>query len=260
MYYIVIAGPAGSGKSYLTKALSEWIVDHKMDVTKVNLDPACDWLPYSPDVDVRNYVDAREVMGRYGLGPNGALLVSIDLLVNHISDIKAEIEAEKSNYVIIDTPGQLELLAFRRSGPIVLNSIIGDSKAVTLFLIDSFLALQPFSLISVLLYGVATLIQLGRPQLFVLSKADNLSDEKKAELLKLFEHGAESEVFNMYVDSRYVDYSLVSSLLEYVHSHAPPPIPVSSTKYEGLDELYAEIQRVLAGGEDYLTEEPSEAL
>lgn len=260
MYYITITGPAGSGKSYLTKAFSEWLNDHGMDVLKVNLDPACEWLPYSPDIDVRDYVDAREVMAKYGLGPNSALLVSIDLLINFVNEIKSEIESEKVNYVIIDTPGQLELVAFRRTGPMILNSIIGESKAVTLFLIDSFLALNPFSLISVLLYGVAALIQLGRPQIFVLSKSDNLSKEKKGELLELFEQGSESEIFNLYVDSKYVDPSLVRFILDYVHNYTSPPVPVSSFKNEGLDDLYAEVQRVLAGGEDYLTEEPSETL
>ena len=35
------------------------------------------------------------------------------------------------------------------------------------------------------------------------------------------------------------------------------PIAVSSKTNMGLDTLYAEIQRILAGGEDFLTEEPS---
>jgi selenocysteine-specific translation elongation factor len=37
-------------------------------------------------------------------------------------------------------------------------------------------------------------------------------------------------------------------------------IPVSNVSGEGFDDLYAAIQRILAGGEDYYTEEPSPAL
>jgi len=34
-------------------------------------------------------------------------------------------------------------------------------------------------------------------------------------------------------------------------------IPISAKENVGMDDLYAEIQRAIAGGEDFLTEEPS---
>ena len=40
-------------------------------VALVNLDPANDVLPYSPDVDVSDLVDLAAVMGELHLGPNG---------------------------------------------------------------------------------------------------------------------------------------------------------------------------------------------
>lgn len=50
---------------------------------------------------------------------------------------------------------------------------------------------------------------------------------------------------------------LVNLLIESLSSNL---IPVSSEEGKGFDELYAEIQRVIAGGEDYLTEEPNPKL
>ncbi|HIP65006.1 MAG TPA: GTPase, partial [Pyrodictium sp.] len=62
MYFIVFVGPAGSGKSHLVDAFGDWLEFNELSVARVNLDPAAEWLPYEPDVDVREYVDARKVM------------------------------------------------------------------------------------------------------------------------------------------------------------------------------------------------------
>ncbi|MEM1561081.1 MAG: ATP/GTP-binding protein, partial [Ignisphaera sp.] len=72
MYFIFILGPAGSGKSYLTYSFTNWLIEHGMDIAIVNLDPAVTWLPYTPDVDIRDYITVEEVMRKYNLGPNGA--------------------------------------------------------------------------------------------------------------------------------------------------------------------------------------------
>ncbi|MEM4785565.1 MAG: ATP/GTP-binding protein, partial [Desulfurococcaceae archaeon] len=39
-YVIVILGTAGSGKTTLSAALSDYLIDNEMDVIIVNLDPA----------------------------------------------------------------------------------------------------------------------------------------------------------------------------------------------------------------------------
>jgi hypothetical protein len=88
-----IIGTAGSGKSLLTAALSEWLKMAKQDVAVVNLDPGALKLPYSPDVDVRNYVDVGNLMEKYCLGPNGALILAADLIADQIDNLTGDIEA-----------------------------------------------------------------------------------------------------------------------------------------------------------------------
>jgi len=88
MYHIVIMGPAGSGKSTLAKALADWLEDQELSVSIVNFDPAAESLPYTPDVDIRRYVRARDLMIEKGLGPNGALIASVDMTINYIAEIK----------------------------------------------------------------------------------------------------------------------------------------------------------------------------
>ena len=100
-----IIGTAGSGKSLLTAALSEWLKMSKQDVAVVNLDPGALKLPYSPDVDVRNYVDVGNLMEKYGLGPNGALILAADLIADQIENLTEDIEATNADLVLVDTPG-----------------------------------------------------------------------------------------------------------------------------------------------------------
>ena len=65
----------------------------KQDVAVVNLDPGALKLPYSPDVDVRNYVDVGNIMEKYGLGPNGALIMAADLIADEIENLTRDIDA-----------------------------------------------------------------------------------------------------------------------------------------------------------------------
>jgi len=165
-------GTAGSGKTSLTSVLQTYLEDHQLDSIIVNLDPAVEELPYEPHVDVRDYVDTREVMRKTGLGPNGALIASIDMLLMNIEDLKEEVWSYKSNYVIIDTPGQMELFAFRQTGPLVLKALIGDAKSAGVFLIDSSYAQQASNLLSALLLVASTYVRLKIPLVNALTKTD----------------------------------------------------------------------------------------
>ncbi|MCS7108134.1 MAG: ATP/GTP-binding protein [Sulfolobales archaeon] len=255
LYYIIVMGPAGSGKSTLTHALSSWIEDHEMSVTRVNFDPAADSTPYTPDVDVRSYINVKDVMSKYGLGPNGALIAAVDMLVNHISDIKNEIESFNDNYVIVDMPGQLEIVAFRRVGPLLINYLTEGRKSVALFLIDSYLTLSPLSTISMLLLSISTMLRMGKPQIIALTKADLLSSEQEVRLINMFDEEFRCDDL---IESRdIVDIELALRLCETVKESTIDVIPTSAVSGKGLDEIYAAVQRVLGYGEDYLTEEPS---
>ncbi len=259
MYYIIIVGAAGSGKSTFTSALSEWMEDQQLSVVKVNLDPAAEWTPYTPDVDVREYVNSRDVMRKFNLGPNAALIASVDLLVEHTREIREEIENFKYNYAIIDTPGQLELFAMRPSGPVILRDIIGENKAVTVYLIDSFFAEKPSSFVSALLLAASTNIRLGIPQVNVVSKIDLLGPES-IEMLRQVSSEPESLrdlLWEEHGSSQLIDvtYRLLDAIIET--GMCSDLILASAYTNEGIDAVYAQVQQVLAGGEDFLTEEPS---
>jgi len=255
-YFIYLVGPAGSGKTTLAMSLGEWMASNQLDVSLVNMDPAAESLPYTPDIDIRRFVNAREVMHKFNLGPNGALIASIDMSINHIDAIRDMVEERKASYYIVDTPGQMEIFAFRPAGPIIVERLSEGSNSLVLFLVDMFMASRASSLASLLFLFLSTWLRLRRPQVLVLTKADLYPEDVISNVLSWIEdpylllESARREGVSGYEEE------IITGLSESV-IHNIDAIPVSAVTWRGLDNLYATIQRILAGGEDYYTEEGS---
>jgi len=111
MHSIFLTGTAGAGKSLLTSVITAGYADRGSDAIAVNLDPGARSLPYSPDVDVRNFIDLNEIMDKYQLGPNGSLIFASDLVATRIVEIEEEIASLSPDYAFFDTPGQIEFNA-----------------------------------------------------------------------------------------------------------------------------------------------------
>lgn len=182
MYGIFIIGTAGSGKSLLTSSLFSWLIEKGKDVTLINLDPGVLKLPYNPDIDIRNYISIEDLMDKYELGPNGALLMASDLFVDQIAEFNKELEGQNSEYVLIDTPGQMELFAFRVSGPLIARELNIDQKMV-LHLFDAPFCTSPFNYVSTIFLSAAVFLRFTLPQLNILTKSDLVTKEKIKEIL-----------------------------------------------------------------------------
>ncbi|MBS7248519.1 MAG: ATP/GTP-binding protein [Candidatus Jordarchaeales archaeon] len=250
MYYTTFfVGTAGSGKSTLANVYSEWLGEQNIDVATVNLDPGARYIPYTPDVDIREYVVLEDVMDAFNLGPNGGLVACVDMTVNFIEEIKREIDDLGATHVLVDTPGQLELFAFRESGPIVTSSLGGAQSAVC-FLMDPFLARTPYGFVSVMLLGASIQYRFFLPQLNILSKSDILTDR---ELQKIVDWVSEPRTLMEAIEretqgmKREMSLSICEALAK-IHMF-DIPIPVSSTRLEGLDNLQAALERIYTGGE-----------
>ncbi len=266
MYFVIVAGPAGSGKSTFVSALAQWMELNGLDVVRVNLDPASEVLPYVPDVDVRNYVTTRDFMVKYGLGPNGALVLSVDYLINYISDLRKEIDELGGNYAIIDLPGQLEIVAFRRLGPIVLRELVKNSRSATAFILDSHMASNPHSSYSALLLALSTMYRLRLPLVLILNKIDLITSQQKFRdleslssrlyLLRLLNE--DYSCISASNDAFFISLEVGESLCNIFKEIFKEVVLVSSKEMWGVEDAYASLQRVLIGGEDFVTEEYSE--
>lgn len=255
MFYSFIVGTAGSGKSLLTASLEKWLTASDLKVAVVNLDPGVEDPPYTSDVDIREYVDYVEVMRKFGLGPNGALVASLDMAVSYITELRTEIVDAGAQYVLVDCPGQMELFAYRNSGPLMVTGLRGQEPSLSLYLLDSNIAHTPTGYLSSMLLGISINIRFGLPQLNVLSKQDILTESQV------------EEISDWSTDSYKLEEALDSSesglLREYSGSilrmlddfgGGTSVIPVSAKQMSGIEVLYGEMQRIFAGGEDYVAD------
>lgn len=207
------------------------------------------WLPYTPDVDVRDYVNYDHVMRDYNLGPNGALIASVDLLIPNINSIKSEIESLEPDYVIADTPGQLELFAFRATGNFLISSL-GNGRSAVLFLADPNMTRRPSSLVSTLLLSSSVQYRFLKPQLNVLTKSDLLSKEELTRVESWFEEpsslGKALEEEGNGMDKLLVERTY--NMLTELEQSSSLVLTSASTGF-GIDNLRGELERIFTGGE-----------
>lgn len=244
-----MTGTAGSGKSYLTNALKNWYVGRGEDAIAVNLDPGVVTLPYEPDVDVRQRIDLQGIMEEYSLGPNGALILAADMVATRLGEIQEEVDSYKAEYVIVDTPGQTELFAFRESGEYIVKELKADSK-VLLFLLDPLLANTPVNFLSLALLSASVGLRMSIPRISVLTKRDIARDGVR----RIGEWSRDARAFEDALASTKdsEQYSLYSELFRTLRrlSFGADLYPVSSVTQEGLVALVGEITRLGRGGEE----------
>jgi len=247
---ILLVGTAGSGKSLLTKALSDFLRAKGLDVINVNLDPGVMMLPYEPDVDIRSFITVQEIMEKYSLGPNGAMIMASDLLAVKLDEINDEIAQLKPEYVLVDTPGQMELFAFRASGPYVAREL-GFEKRLILYLFDAVFSNDPLNFVSNLFLFAAVYNRFVLPQYPVLSKVDLLSPEEIDKIILWSEDPVELELAiqkQLIGDARILSKDLLDAITRLGLYFTLTP--VSADTQEGLVDLDAEIQRQFRGGEE----------
>ena len=249
MESIFITGTAGSGKSLLTSRLLQWYKDSQSYPISLNLDPGAVNLPYEPDVDVRNYIDINTLMETYDLGPNGSLVMASDMIATKLEDIQNEVDSLNPDYIIIDTPGQIELFAFRASGPYFVSNFQSDNK-VTLFLFDGMLVSCPINYISIALLASSIKLRLKTAQVNVLTKRD-LIIEKIQGILEWSSSSTSLE--SALNNEKDTEYSLLSK--DLVRSMAKGEfmqsiIAVSSITMSGMVNLSATLSRILSQGEE----------
>ena len=76
---VLVIGMAGAGKTTMMHRINLYMNEHKKRGYYVNLDPAVLSVPFGANIDIRDTVNYKEVMKQYGLGPNGAILTSLNL-------------------------------------------------------------------------------------------------------------------------------------------------------------------------------------
>lgn len=162
----------------------------------VNLDPANEFIPYKPDIDINDLITLDDAMREEGLGPNGAMIFCLEFLEKNLEWLVKEMKK---------FPGAAQprrslpvrwLFRDRLSGPsgalhpqlcreehlrlpseARLSSKpprkpLLTAKLVAVHLVDSHYCTDLVKFVSVLLVSLKTMVMLELPHVNVLSKVD----------------------------------------------------------------------------------------
>ncbi|TET71522.1 hypothetical protein E3J39_04430 [Candidatus Bathyarchaeota archaeon] len=252
MFLIFVLGTAGSGKSELTGAFTRWLEMQGENAMAVNLDPGAITIPYSANVDVRDYIRVEALMEEYGLGPNGGLMLASELMLEITEQLSSDIDDFGPDVVLVDTPGQLEMFAFRDVGARIAEDISDEGKGV-IYLFDASFCRDPLNYVMNMFLASAINSRFLLPQISVLSKADILHDE-----LEEMEGWAD-DIANLEeaINSRLTGLNrlLSQDMMEVINRLGVEfaPIPFSTRTNLGFNRLYSEISRVFMAGEPFTT-------
>jgi hypothetical protein len=251
--FIYFIGTAGSGKSTLTASFKKWTELRGVDAITVNLDPGAENLPYEPDIDIRDWISLKEIMDTHELGPNGAQIACADMLALNTSDIKESIDKFKTDYVLMDTPGQLELFVFRESGKYIIN-YLNPQRSIIAYLIDHILARTAPGFVSQLLLSLSTNFRLNQSQINILSKSDMLKKQEMEQVLLWSKYP--DELYNAITNEEASIYREMSENILRIIKNFDTHTNIYPTGKElfGIEDLYTMIQLQFEGGEDLMSD------
>jgi GTPase SAR1 family protein len=188
-------------------------------------------------------------MEKYDLGPNGSLVMASDLIATRLDEIQTEVNELNPDYVIIDTPGQIELFAFRASGPYFVTNFQADNKA-SLFIFDGMLVSSPVNFISISLLSSAVKLRLKIAQINTLTKRDLVIDK----LQQILEWSTSNISLEKSLDNeKNSEYSLLCKEIARSYNlggFTEGLFAVSNLTMSGMVNLLAALARILNQGEE----------
>ncbi|KAF2706902.1 XPA-binding protein-like protein [Pleomassaria siparia CBS 279.74] len=230
---IVCIGMAGSGKTTFMQRLVSHLYTHpdptvaEPSVSKtpnappyiLNLDPAVHHIPFTPNIDIRDSVNYKEVMKQFNLGPNGGILTSLNLFSTKIDQVIGLLEKRTAppepvpvpeqstvqfmtdkgkgatppaqqpqiKHILVDTPGQIEVFVWSASGEILLSSLASTFPTVIAYIIDTPRTTSTSTFMSNMLYACSILYKTKLPMILVFNKTDAQNADFAKEWMTDFE-------------------------------------------------------------------------
>ncbi|KXN69314.1 hypothetical protein CONCODRAFT_50801 [Conidiobolus coronatus NRRL 28638] len=248
---IISIGMAGSGKTTFNQRVNSYF---KQQTTKnpyiINLDPAVFNVPYKPNLDIRDTVNYKTVMKEYGLGPNGAILTSLNLFTTKFEQVLDIVQKkeDKLDHILIDTPGQIEIFTWSASGAIITESLALSYPTVIAYIIDTPRTTSPATFMSNMLYACSILYKTRLPFILVFNKTDVQDHQFAVDWMQDFQKfQADIEQDQTYMSTFMYSMSLV---LDEFYQHLKV-VGVSSVTGSGMDDF---MKAVNEAAEEYETD------
>ena len=157
-------------------------------------------------------------MREHGLGPNGAIVTSLNLFATQFDQVVglAERRAAEIEFLMVDTPGQIEVrrrrtssfesflirflffkvFTWSASGTIISDSLALCFPTCVLYVLDCTRCLSPATFVSNMLYAVSILYKTRLPFVLALNKCDAASAEPPLAWLRDSDALAEVRIFH----------------------------------------------------------------
>ena len=143
-------------------------------------------------------------MTQYGLGPNGAIMTSLNLFSTKFDQVLSLIEKRSPDHdhVIFDTPGQIEVFTWSASGSIITETLASTIPTVSRFLttfaywaifqvilyvMDVAKCTSPVTFMSNMMYACSILYKTELPFVIVLNKSDIVNHAFAIEWMRDYE-------------------------------------------------------------------------
>ena len=291
---VIVVGMAGSGKTTLLSSFQRFLDDkfeQQNDAQKaesstnestaeeeddddddeympsycVNLDPATLDTPYDVSIDIRDTVNYKQVMEQHQLGPNGAIMTSLNLFATKFDQVMQILErrancplldgepghdTDASNNppmecILVDTPGQIEAFTWSASGQIISEALASAFPTVLCFVVDTArCASSPNTFMSNMLYACSMLFRTRLPLVVCFNKTDVVSHEFCLDWMRDYEsfqqalddHAANAGFYGSLTRS-------LSLVLDEFYSNFMNAVGVSAVTGDGLNEFWETIQK-----------------
>jgi GTPase SAR1 family protein len=174
------------------------------------------------------------------------------MMLDLVGQLVSDIDDFGPDVAVVDTPGQLEMFAFRDVGARIAEELSDEGKGL-LYLFDSAVCRDPLNYVMNMFLASAINSRFLLPQVSVLSKADLLQDD-----LEEIESWSEDPlILEDAINNRLsgMNRLLSQDMMEVINRLGIEftPIPFSTRTNLGFNRLYSEVTRVFMGGEPFTT-------
>ncbi|KAF2289326.1 hypothetical protein GH714_034884 [Hevea brasiliensis] len=219
---IIVVGMAGSGKTTFLHRLVCHTQAANIRGYVLNLDPAVMTLPFGANIDIRDTVRYKEV----------------------ISTI--ERRADQLDYVLVDTPGQIEIFTWSASGAIITEAFASTFPTIIAYVVDTPRSSSPTTFMSNMLYACSILYKTRLPLVLAFNKIDVAQHQFALEWMEDFEaFQAAVSADHSYTSTLTASLSLV---LDEFYKNLKS-VGVSAVSGVGMDAFFKAIE---ASAEEYM--------
>ncbi|MGH0170329.1 UNVERIFIED_CONTAM: hypothetical protein FKN15_060366 [Acipenser sinensis] len=194
---LIVLGMAGSGKTTFVQRLTAHLHYKKSPPYVINLDPAVHEVPFPANIALGGCLQHPVPFENTELNtasqgapasPNGVYFLLSAVSPGCHKVIKfIEKKQQDYKYVLIDTPGQIEVFTWSASGTIITEALASSFPCVVVYVMDTSRSTNPVTFMSNMLYACSILYKTKLPFIVVMNKTDIIDHSFAVEWMQDFE-------------------------------------------------------------------------